>query len=389
MTDRFVTIDDCLNAQGISRRRFIQFCAMLTAVAPSSFALAQNRDPGQLASQIGASARPSVIWLNMEDCTGCTEALLHASAPDLATLLFSIISLDYHETLMAAAGNQADAILDQAIRGKKGKFILVVEGAIPTGEGSLHLTLLGRAAREVLNELSSQAALTVAIGSCASWGGIPSAAPNPTRAQSLDAILGNTASIKIPGCPPNPYNFLSVILEYVLQGHVPSLDPSGRPLSSYGRVIHDDCPRRGHFDAGRFASQFGDEAHRKGWCLYKLGCKGPVTHAPCSLRSFNSLPNCWPVGVGAPCFGCTEKNVAFTIPAYQTVELPLPVSIETLPPKGHPITRSALASAAAIGAIAATVGTLAVQAVRKLPAAEKKPPQTARSNKDEESEHEE
>jgi len=104
-------------------------------------------------------------------------------------------------------------------------------------------------------------------------------------------------------------------------GKLPALDEFGRPKFAYERVIHENCPRRAHFDAGRFAAAFGDEGHRKGWCLYKMGCKGPVTHASCSTRHFNEIADCWPIGLGIPCVGCTEKGVVWSMGTFETVPI--------------------------------------------------------------------
>jgi len=156
----------------------------------------------------------------------------------------------------------------------------------------------------------------VAIGSCASWGGIPSSAPNPTGAVSTQEALGDKFKvINIPGCPPNPYNFLSTVLYIVTFNKLPELDEKNRPAFAYWRLIHEGCERRPHFDAGRFALEFDDEGHRRGWCLYKLGCKGPVTYNNCPAVLFGDVgARSWPVGTGCPCFGCSEKEVAFTEP---------------------------------------------------------------------------
>ena len=159
----------------------------------------------------------------------------------------------------------------------------------------------------------------------------PSADPNPTGAIGAPKILAGKTVVTIPGCPANPYNFLGTALQFVTFGTLPALDEKGRPRFAYGRVIHEDCPRRPHFDAGRFVQQFGDEGHRHGWCLYKMGCKGPVTHANCSLQPFCEVPGAWPIGIGHPCVGCTEQAIAFRVPLYTTVEIEHPT-----PPDGYP-----------------------------------------------------
>jgi hydrogenase small subunit len=325
------TIGEHLKACGVSRRNFLQLCGTIMVTAPVGLALTSKGSLLQVANAISKSKRPSVIWLHFQDCTGCTETLLRTSAPDVAHLILDVISLDYHETLMAASGAQAEAALKQAMADNAGKYVLVVEGAIPAKDDGVYMQLGGRPALEVVREVASQAAAVIAIGSCASWGGVPSADPNPTGAVGVDSVVTGKPIVNLPGCPPNPYNLLAVVLEYVTMGRLPALDELGRPKFAYDRVIHENCPRRAHFDAGRFAGSFGDEGHRKGWCLYKLGCKGPVTHAACATRQFNDLPGVWPIGVGAPCVGCTEKGVVWQMATFQTV----PIHLAT-PPDGYP-----------------------------------------------------
>jgi hydrogenase small subunit len=176
---------------------------------------------------------------------------------------------------------------------------------------------------EILKETAPLAMGVVAIGSCASWGGIPSASPNPTGAVgAAEALGGKFKVINIPGCPPNPYNFLSTVLYILTFKKLPDLDDQGRPRFAYRRLIHEGCERRPHFDAGRFALEFDDEGHRRGWCLYKLGCKGPMTYNNCPAILFGNVgARSWPVGTGSPCFGCSEKGVGFTMPIAEQATL--------------------------------------------------------------------
>jgi hydrogenase small subunit len=310
------TIDEQLKCAGVSRRSFLSFCGKLMVVAPAGLAITNFVSAEAVAAVIGTARRPSVIWLHMQDCTGCTETLLRTSQPDLADLILNVISLDYHETIMAASGHDAELALREAMAQNDGKYVLVVEGSVPTGNAGNYLKIAGRTGFDMLNDVASHAAAVISIGSCASWGGIPSSGPNPTGAVGVDSIIKSKPVINIPGCPPNPYVLLGTVLEYATTGRLPKLDAIGRPLFAYDRLIHDHCPRRAHFDAGRFAMQFGDEGHRNGWCLYRLGCKGPVTHAPCSTRHFNEVVDCWPIGIGSPCIGCTEKSVGYALPIF-------------------------------------------------------------------------
>jgi hydrogenase small subunit len=344
---------------GMSRRSFMQF---FTAMA-STMGLPVGAEAA-IAQAVASKKRPSVIWLHFQECTGCTESLLRAEHPTLEKLILDVISLDYHETLFTAAGHQAEAARKTAMKENKGKYILVVEGAIPVKDNGIYCKIGGQTAIEMLKECAADAAAVVAIGSCASWGGMPSTGPNPTGASSAAEILGKVIA-NIPGCPPNPYNFLSTVVHFLTFGKLPDVDKLGRPKFAYSRLIHENCERRAHFDAGRFALEFGDENHRKGYCLYKLGCKGPETYANCPTILFGDV-GCasWPVGTGHPCIGCTEKGIGFTKPIHALAELK-----NVAPPAGYPrvveergngATLGAVAVAAAVGG--AVVGGAAVMA---------------------------
>jgi hydrogenase small subunit len=335
---------------GISRRKFLQR-TLLTAAAAVGL-------PGTAAAEIEAALKrgmkPSVIWLHFSECTGCTESLLRTATPGLDEVLLDLISLDYHETLLVAAGHQAEAARHQAMERHRGKYILVVEGATPTKDGGIYCKIGGHTAMEMLTESAEHAGAIIAIGSCASWGGIPSAGINPTESMGVPQLITDRPVVALPGCPPNPYNFLGTVLQFATYGTLPALDSYGRPTFAYGRTIHEDCPRRPHFDAGRFAERFGDQAHREGHCLYKLGCKGPQTYANCSLQSFCEVPGAWPIGIGHPCFGCTEPGIAFSVALHDT----LPIAHPT-PAAGHPAIHSAQGE---VNAIATGVGGAVVGA---------------------------
>ncbi len=315
------TIGQHLVRCGVSRRKFLEFCATLMGSTPFGLALTGKARASEVARAVAQARRPSVLWLQFQDCAGCTETLLRTSQPDVAELILHVISLDYHETLMAAAGADAENALYTAMEQNAGKYVMVVEGSIPRKDQGIYMKLAGKPAVQVLEEVSRHAAAIIAMGSCASWGGVPSADPNPTGAVGVDAIVKDKPIVNIPGCPPNPYNLLGTVLQYATAGTLPELDALKRPKFAYDRDIHDQCPRRAHFDAGRFARSFGDAGHRQGWCLNHLGCKGPETHAGCSTRHFNEIPDVWPIGIGAPCFGCTEQHLAFRVPMFQTVKI--------------------------------------------------------------------
>jgi hydrogenase small subunit len=315
------TIDGRLLRCGISRRSFLVFCTSLMVAAPYGLAITDKMTPEEVAAGIGKVLRPPVIWLCFQDCSGCTESMLQTSQPGFADLILNVISLEYHETLMAGAGLQARQALEEAVKQHAGKYILVVEGSIPTRDQGIYMKTGGRTAHEVLTDVGGKAAAIIAIGSCASWGGIPSADPDPTGAVGVADLLPDHSIVNIPGCPPNPYTMLGVVLQYAADGTLPESDEQRRPKFAFDRMIHDQCPRRAHFDAGNFVKQYGDAGHREGWCLYEMGCKGPDTHAGCSTRNFNEITDAWPIGTGAPCIGCTEKSIAFRVPMFQVVQL--------------------------------------------------------------------
>lgn len=289
----------------VGRRDFLKISTKVATVLGLSPAFIPK-----ISAAMQSKDKPAVIWLHFQECTGCTESLLRAEGPDLAQVILDVISLEYHETLYAAAGHQIEDHLHEAMKRYKGNYVLVVEGAIPTKEGGIYCQIAGKTAVDMLKETAEGCAAIIAIGSCAGWGGIPSAGPNPTGAVGVSDIIKDKPIVSVPGCPPSPYNFLSTVVHYLLLNKLPTLDEKGRPLFAYGRLIHDQCERRGHFDAGRFANEFGDEGHRKGYCLYKLGCKGPSTFGNCPEIGFNRQKT-WPVSVGHPCFGCIESKVGF------------------------------------------------------------------------------
>lgn len=372
--DRFVDDADRAAAAverrlGISRREFLQLCA----ATAGTLGLPAGAEAA-IATAVEKAQRPSVIWLHFQECTGCSESLLRAEHPTLEKLILDVISLDYHETLMAAAGHQAEEARKSAMAANKGKYILVVEGAIPTKEAGIYCKIGGHTAIDLVKECAADAAAVIAIGSCASWGGMPSTVPSisgadssPTGAAGVAEVLGKPV-VTIPGCPPNPYNFLSTAVHFLTFGSLPATDKLGRPLFAYGRLIHENCERRAHFDAGRFAMEFGDEGHRKGYCLYKLGCKGPETYANCPTIGFGDAgENSWPVGCGHPCIGCTEKGIGFTKPIHQVAKM-----LNVVPPLQYPRIveeqgkGASFAAAAALAAIAGAAAGGTVMLTRNL-----------------------
>ncbi len=290
-----------LTRRGVSRREFMAFCTSLAA----ALALPESA-AGQIARAVGTAAKPVLVWLEFQDCAGNTESFLRASHPTVAEIVLDVLSVDYHETIMAAAGAQAEAALQQVVSAHPGGYIAVVEGSIPTGANGAYCTVGGRSALAIAREVCGGAAATIAIGTCAAFGGLPAAAPNPTGALGVaDAVPGLQNLINLPACPANVENLTALVVHYLTFKRWPALDRYQRPLFAYGKAIHDNCERRAHYDAGQYVETWGDEGHRAGYCLYKMGCKGPVTFQNCPNVRWNGGTN-WPIGCGHPCIGCAE-----------------------------------------------------------------------------------
>ena len=292
-----------LEARGVTRRDFIGFCAGVAALLglPKSAGAA-------IASAIEHKLKPSIVWLEFQDCAGNTESFLRASTPTAADVLLDLLSVDYHETIMAAAGARAEAALEAVRATAAGQYLVVVEGSIPTGANGAYCTIGGRSALQIAEHLCKDALAVIAVGTCAAFGGLPAAAPNPTGALSVEeAVPGIKTLINLPACPVNAENLTAVLVYFLTYNRWPALDRYHRPLFAYGKSIHDACERRAHFDAGQYVEAWGDQGHRDGFCLYKVGCKGPATFQNCPNIGWNENTN-WPIGCGHPCIGCAEPQ---------------------------------------------------------------------------------
>ncbi|MGJ0359924.1 hydrogenase [Arcobacter cryaerophilus gv. occultus] len=301
---RDIDMMEVIETEGVNRRDFMKWVSATTAtlMLPPMFA-------PLVAEATELMNRVPVIWIELQDCAGNTEALLRSSAPTVDDLLFDVLSLEFHHALMACAGNDAEHQLDDAVEHFKGKYLLFVEGSIPTAMNGNYGTIgpSGETFQEHLARLSKDAAAIVAVGTCATFGGVPAASPNPTGAVGVMDLVKGKPIVNIPACPANPANMVGVVLHYVLTGQVPELDSLLRPKFAFGYRIHDNCERRAHFDAGEFVEEWGDEGAKNNWCLYKVGCKGPMTFNNCSIIRYNDGAN-WPVGVGRGCIGCSEPD---------------------------------------------------------------------------------
>ncbi len=295
-------VEERLEKNGVTRREFLKFC--------SALAVAMGMGPAfgaQIAKAMTAPGRPSVVYLHNAECTGCSESVLRAFQPFIDQLILDTISLDYHETLMAAAGDAAEEALHHAVNSPHG-FIAITEGALPTKDNGIYGMVGGRTMLSINSEILPKAMAVINYGTCATFGGVQAAAPNPTDAKGINDALGHLGvnGINVPGCPPNPYNLVGTIVYYLTKHALPELDELNRPTMFFGKTVHEQCERLPHFEAGEFASSFDSEEARKGWCLYELGCKGPDTYNNCPKIKFNQTN--WPVGAGHPCIGCSEPD---------------------------------------------------------------------------------
>ncbi|MEN8107241.1 MAG: hydrogenase small subunit [Pseudomonadota bacterium] len=309
------TLGDVLKSQRISRRGFMKFCA----ATASMMALPPSMIP-VIAQALEKARRPSVIWLSFQECTGCTESLTRSHAPTVEGLIFDAISLDYHHTLQAASGHAAEAAREAAMAENFGNYIMVVDGSIPTANPG-YSTIAGISNLDMLMETAKGAAAVIAIGTCASFGGIPHANPNPTGAVSVSDLVKDKPIINVPGCPPIPMVITGVLTHFLTFGTIPELDDLGRPKAFYGKSIHDRCYRRPFYDKGLFAETFDDEGAKKGWCLYKLGCKGPTTYNACATTKWNEGTS-FPIESGHPCLGCSEPDFWDAGGFYKALSIP-------------------------------------------------------------------
>jgi hydrogenase small subunit len=280
----------------------VKFCsATLATLAMPERYLAQT------VAAVGKARKPVLVWLQFQDCTGCSESMLRSSHPEVADVVLDLLSWEYHEVIMAGAADAANKALERVVKEEKGKYLVVVEGAIPMADGGVYCTIGGRTAIDIAREVCGSAAATIAVGACAFDGGLVRSSPNPTGALGVHEAVPGIKVVNMSGCPHNPANTAALLVHYLTFNDLPALDQYDRPLFAYGRVIHDQCERRAHFDAGRFVTEWGDEGHRKGWCLYKMGCKGPEATFNCPIVQWNDHTS-WPIRAGHGCIGCASPR---------------------------------------------------------------------------------
>jgi len=314
-----------LEQHGVDRRTFLKYCTALTAAMGLEASMVTK-----VVAAMDTKPRIPVIWLHGLECTCCSESFIRSSHPIAQDVVLNMISLDYDDTLQAAAGDQVEEIRKKIMKDHKDGYLLAVEGNAPTRDGGVYCTVNGQSFLNILKETAEDAKAVVAWGSCASHGCVQNARPNPTGAEPVRNIISHKAIINVPGCPPIA-EVMTGVLTYILTfDQLPDLDRQGRPKMFYGQRIHDKCYRRPFFDAGQFVEAWDDEGARKGWCLYKMGCRGPSTYNSCSTFKWNNGVS-FPIGSGHPCIGCSEMNFWDNGPLYQRLSsIPVP-GIESTP----------------------------------------------------------
>ncbi len=310
MSSKPKTVYEEVTEKGYSRRDFLKFCGMMAA-----YLGLESSAVGQIAHALETKERLPVLWMHFQECTCCSESFIRSSHPIVADVILDKISLDYTETLMAPAGFQAEKSLHDTMEKYKGKYLLVVEGSIPT-ENPAYCTIAGKSALDILKETAGGATAVIAWGNCASAGCVQAASPNPTGATPVHKILHGIPIISVQGCPPIAEVMAGVIVYLLTFDRIPQLDSLGRPEAFYSRRVHDTCYRRPNYDAGLFVESFDDENARKGFCLYKMGCRGPVTYNSCGVIRWNNGVS-YPIQSGHPCLGCSEANFWDNGPFYQ------------------------------------------------------------------------
>jgi hydrogenase small subunit len=311
------TIAQELRKKGVSRRDFLKLSGLLAAAMGLRYeapvlATGISSKPARgymvnhaIAQAMETKTRLPVIWVEFQDCAGCTEAITRSNSPTLVNLVLNTLTIEYHETLSAAAGFQAEQAKQDAMQKYADQYVLVVEGSIPDANAGVYCTIGGCTALDLLQEAAAGAAAIIATGNCASFGGLPKANPNPTGAKGVLELITDKPVVNIPGCPAIPEATTGTIANFALFGSLPELDELNRPKTFYVNTVHDRCLRRPFYEAGKFALSFDDQGAREGYCLYKLGCKGPTTYNACaSIRWDQGLS--FPIQSGHPCLGCSQ-----------------------------------------------------------------------------------
>ena len=357
----------------VTRRDFLK----LSGVLGAGFVItAYSADIKKVFAQV-PDGKVHLIWLQLAGDSGCSISMLQAYNPDLISSVVDLgISLDFWAPYMTpdydlgwtTAGyvteNKSQVPLFNAAFGNAPVDVLVIEGTpqVGTPKGGVPggFCTVGEmngqpvTGYDLLQKLAAKATNVIAVGQCSAFGGIPAGKGNLTDATSvvnalkMAGVTTKNPVVNMPGCPANP-DWTLVTLASVLQGYAPDLDSMGRPLSFYSETIHDHCPRRGAYDRGEFATVFDDSEG----CLWKLGCKGPITYGACSLTHWNSGTGTCTLA-GPMCWGCMNENFPDppTAPFFDEIEL-------------TPAFFGLNVDDIAVGVAAASAGVIAVHAITK------------------------
>ena len=339
------TLLEQMQEQGYSRRDFLKFCAWISAMIG-----VESTGVVSVVRALESKPRPPVVWFHFQECTCCSESFLRSSHPIVADIVLDRISLDYTETLQAAAGHQAEQALHDTMQKYRGEYIMTVEGSVPTKDGGVYCTIGGRTALDIVKEAAEGAKAIICWGSCASNGCIQAAKPNPTGATPIHKIIKDKPIINVPGCPPIGEVLAGVIVHVLAFDRLPQLDGLGRPKAFYSKRVHDSCYRRPFYDAGLFVETWDDENARKGYCLYKVGCRGPMTYNACGIMRWNCGVS-YPIQSGHGCIGCSEAAFWDNGPFYR--------HLAAFPGFGIETTADNIGTAAGI----ATLGGMAAHAI--------------------------
>ncbi len=305
------TVWEEMRARGVSRRDFVKFCTWMGALLGL-----EASGVAQVVKALESKRRLPIVWLHFQECTCCSESFIRSSHPLVADILLDKVSLDYTETLQAAAGAQAEKCLHDTIEKYPGGYLLMVEGSVPTAENGIYCCIGGRSAQQIVHEAAAGAKAIVAWGNCACAGCVQASKPNPTGATPIHRVVSGKPIINVQGCPPIAEVMAGVVVHLLTFDRIPQLDALGRPRAFYSRRVHDSCYRRPYYDAGLFVETFDDENARRGYCLYKMGCRGPTTYNSCGIMRWNNGVS-YPIESGHPCIGCAEAGFWDNGPFYQ------------------------------------------------------------------------
>lgn len=317
----------------VSRRQFLKHAGATAALLGLSEAMIPQMAK---ALQALAAGKPPIIWIQGQNCTGCSISFLNSNYPGVAELVLDKLSVRYQPNVMAGTGQTAIAAINDTVaaaKAKQGIYVLVVEGPVPTKEEGEYCTFGltekkktlantgmqvpgDKTIQEWMKELVPGAAAVIANGNCASFGGIPLANEATTGTTPVSKIVAQIdpkkPMVNVGGCPSHPDWFVGTALQALIAlGVLPggkqlNLNNNKMSKTFFGQLIHENCERRAAFDAGLFLEDWNQQDPDMKLCMFKQGCKGPVTYADCPIRRWNSAVN-WCVGANAPCHGCASN----------------------------------------------------------------------------------